>query len=62
LEIIELSTARFNAGLVSELDVARAKAQLAATSSQLPVFETAIRESITALSISPSTLVVKRSF
>ncbi|MGV8074463.1 MAG: efflux transporter outer membrane subunit [Syntrophobacteraceae bacterium] len=45
-QTVELTRARFEAGLGSELAVAQAKAQLAATESQVPVLETSIKLAI----------------
>ena len=45
-ESLELARARFQAGLTSELDVKIAEAQLATTTSAVPVFETAISQYI----------------
>lgn len=45
-QTVELTRAKFEAGLSSELDVAQASAQLAATESQVPSFETTVRQSI----------------
>lgn len=50
-EAFDLVDARFNAGLVSELDVARSKAQLEATRSQVPALEAIRRESLSQLSV-----------
>ena len=50
-ETLQISEARYNAGLVSELDVAQARAQLATTRSQVPVLETALRQSMYALAV-----------
>lgn len=60
-ESLDLSTSRFNAGLVSELDVAQARANLANTQSQVPTLETGTRQSMYAIALllgqEPSTLV-----
>ncbi len=53
--ILELTRSLRSAGLVTELDVTRAAAQVATTASTLPAFEAQIRQSIHAL----STLVAK---
>ncbi|MFN7020807.1 MAG: efflux transporter outer membrane subunit [Phycisphaerales bacterium] len=45
-ETLELVRSRFNAGLVSELDVAQATAQLATTSAVLPRLEIRLKESM----------------
>jgi len=50
-QTVELSDARFKAGVVSELDVAQARAQLATTQSQVPVLETSLKQAIHALSL-----------
>ena len=50
-ETLELTRVRFNAGLVGELDVARAQALVAATSSQVPALEQQVRASIHRLSV-----------
>jgi outer membrane protein, multidrug efflux system len=44
-ETLDLTRARFNAGLVGELDVARAQALVATTSSQVPALEALVRQS-----------------
>lgn len=58
-----LTQARFEAGLVSELDVARAKAQTATTSSQVPALEASIRQTIHRLGVllgkDPGTLLTR---
>jgi multidrug efflux system outer membrane protein len=43
---LELTRSRFQAGLTSDLDVARAEAQLATTRSQVPLFSSAVEQSI----------------
>ncbi|GMW00387.1 MAG: transporter [Candidatus Hydrogenedentota bacterium] len=48
---VQLTQARFDAGLTSELDVTQARAQLAATQSQLPVLHTQIESSIHRLGV-----------
>jgi outer membrane protein, multidrug efflux system len=50
-ETLDLTRIRFNAGLVSDLDVARAEAQVQTTASQIPTFETSIATSIHQLSV-----------
>jgi NodT family efflux transporter outer membrane factor (OMF) lipoprotein len=50
-QTLELTRSRFKAGLISELDVARAQAQVATTASQIPPLEAAIRQSIHRLSV-----------
>ncbi|MCI0415769.1 efflux transporter outer membrane subunit [bacterium] len=50
-ETLELTRVRFNAGLVSDLDVARAEAQVQTTASQIPVLEISARQSIHLLSV-----------
>jgi len=50
-ETLDLTRIRFNAGLVSDLDVARAEAQVENTASQIPIFETFIATSIHQLSV-----------
>ena len=50
-EAVEITQQRFNAGLVSELDVAQAKAVLAATKSQVPSLQTAEKQSMHTLSV-----------
>jgi outer membrane protein, multidrug efflux system len=42
-ETLELTRARFNAGLVGELDVARARTQVKTTESAIPTLETQVR-------------------
>lgn len=57
----EISRKRFEAGMVSALDVANATAQVATTASQIPVFETAAQQAMYNLSVllaqEPSALV-----
>jgi NodT family efflux transporter outer membrane factor (OMF) lipoprotein len=48
---VDLTQARFDAGLTSEFDVTRAKAQLAVTSSQVPALESSIAATIHRLSV-----------
>lgn len=50
-QTLELSQARFKAGLVSELDVAEARAQLATTHSQVPLLESSVHQTIHALGL-----------
>jgi NodT family efflux transporter outer membrane factor (OMF) lipoprotein len=50
-DTLELTLARFQAGFTNELDVAQAQAQLAATQSQVPLLQTAIRQAIYQLSV-----------
>jgi outer membrane protein, multidrug efflux system len=50
-ETMELTRVRFEAGLVSNLDVARAEAQVQTTASQIPQFEITERQSIHLLSV-----------
>lgn len=50
-ETLDLTRIRFDAGLVSDLDVARAEAQVQTTASQIPTFETSIQQSIHLLSV-----------
>lgn len=47
----DLTRRRFDAGVVSGLDVANAEAQMAATSSQIPVLEQSARQAIYSLSV-----------
>jgi NodT family efflux transporter outer membrane factor (OMF) lipoprotein len=48
---LDLTRSRFNAGLTSDLDVARAQAQVATTAAQIPTLEIQIKQTIHALSI-----------
>lgn len=48
---VELTRARFDAGLTSALDVAQAEAQLATTQSQVPTLETVARQAIHRLGV-----------
>jgi outer membrane protein, multidrug efflux system len=48
---LELTEGRYKAGLGNELEVAQARAQLAATESQVPVFQTAVKRSIHRLGV-----------
>lgn len=50
-ETVELTQARFQAGLTSALDVAQSEAQLATTQSQVPLLETALKQTIHGLSV-----------
>jgi NodT family efflux transporter outer membrane factor (OMF) lipoprotein len=50
-QALNLASAKFKAGLTSELDVKTAEAQLAATRSSVPAFETAIQMSIHRLGV-----------
>ncbi len=50
-QTLELVTARFQAGLSSELDVAQAKAQLANTEAQVPTLEIQLKQSIYQLGV-----------
>ncbi len=50
-QTVELTQGLFAAGLNSELEVAQARTQLAATEAQIPAFETSIRQSIHQLGI-----------
>jgi len=50
-ETVELTQARFQAGLTSALDVAQAEAQLATTQSQIPLLEIAIKQTIHGLGV-----------
>ena len=50
-ETLELTRVRFEAGLVSDLDVARAEAQVQTTASQIPSLEVSARQSIHFLSV-----------
>ncbi|WP_233140557.1 efflux transporter outer membrane subunit [Acetobacter sp. DsW_063] len=50
-KLLDLSSARFKAGLVSELDQQTAKSQLEATSSQIPQFDQRIAQQINAISL-----------
>jgi multidrug efflux system outer membrane protein len=43
-ETLELTQSRFNAGLSSDLDVARAEAQLETTAAQIPTLQTQLRQ------------------
>ncbi len=50
-ETVNLTRSRLQAGVASDLDVARAEAQLATTTSQLPTYEAGVRQSIHRLSV-----------
>lgn len=50
-ETVNITQARFEAGLTSELDVSRAKAQLAGTQAQVPALEAAIAATIHRLGV-----------
>ncbi|MCI0415797.1 efflux transporter outer membrane subunit [bacterium] len=50
-ETLELTRVRFEAGLVSNLDIARAEAQVQTTASQIPALEISARQSIHFLSV-----------
>jgi outer membrane protein, multidrug efflux system len=50
-DTVDLTQTRYKAGFISELDVAQAKAQLASTQSQVPAFESQIRQLIYQLSV-----------
>ena len=50
-ETLELTRVRFNAGLVSDLDVARAEALVQTTASQIPTLEISARQSIHLLGV-----------
>lgn len=50
-ETLDLTQARFQAGLTSELDVAQARALLATTQSQVPTLETAARQTMHRLGV-----------
>ncbi len=50
-DTVDLTTSRYEAGFTNELDVAQARAQLEITRSLVPVFESAIRQSIYQLSV-----------
>ena len=60
-DTLELTQSRWKAGFVSELDVAQAQAQLAATQSQIPSLNSFIRQTIFQLSVllgkEPATLI-----
>jgi len=48
---VELSEKRFQAGFVSSLDVANAKAQVATTTAEIPLLEASVRQTIYSLSV-----------
>lgn len=50
-ETLELTRVRFTAGLVSDLDVARAEAQVQTTASQIPALEISSQQSVHLLSV-----------
>jgi len=50
-ETLDLTRTRLDAGLASDLDVARAEAQVRTTASEIPVLESASRRSVHALSL-----------
>jgi NodT family efflux transporter outer membrane factor (OMF) lipoprotein len=50
-DTVELTQTKYKAGFTSELDVAQAQAQLANTESQVPLFETSIKQAIYQLSV-----------
>ena len=50
-ETLELTRARFNAGLTSELDVVQAASQLATTQSQMPALETSLKQGMHRLGV-----------
>jgi len=50
-ETLDLTRIRFDAGLVSDLDVARAEAQVQTTASQIPTLEASARKSIHLMSV-----------
>jgi NodT family efflux transporter outer membrane factor (OMF) lipoprotein len=50
-ETLELTRARFEAGLTSELDVVQAASQLATTQSQLPALETSLQQGMHRLGV-----------
>ncbi len=50
-QALEIAKARYEAGLSSELDVAQAQAQLAATEAQVPALETSLRQAIHQLGV-----------
>src|SRR5262249_43572935 len=61
----EITRQKFDAGLVSGLDVANANAQVATTEAQVPLLETSARQAIYALSVllarQPGNLVAELS-
>jgi multidrug efflux system outer membrane protein len=50
-DTLELTRARFNAGLTSELDVEQAASQLATTRSQIPPLETSLKQGVHRLGV-----------
>jgi NodT family efflux transporter outer membrane factor (OMF) lipoprotein len=50
-DILELTRSRYQGGLATDLDVARAEAQVKTTGSQIPVLETAYKDAIHRLSV-----------
>jgi NodT family efflux transporter outer membrane factor (OMF) lipoprotein len=50
-DTVLITRQRANAGLLSQLDIANAEANVATTEAQIPVFETSARQSIYALSV-----------
>lgn len=50
-EAVEITRARFTAGLTSELDVKQAEALLATTQSQVPTLETALKQAVHRLGV-----------
>ena len=64
-DTLDITRSRYEAGMVSDLDVARSRAQVETTRSQLPGFETEMRQSIHALSVllaqPPMTLMAELS-
>ena len=50
-ETLELTRARFNAGMVGELDVARARALVETTAAQVPLIQQNVKESIHRLAV-----------
>ena len=50
-ETVQLTRDRFNAGLVSGLDVAQAETNLASTESEIPVLETALNRSLNRVAV-----------
>src|SRR6266850_7616958 len=50
-ESVEITRARFNAGLTSELDVKQAEVLLATTRAQLPTLDTSLRQTVHPLSV-----------
>ncbi len=50
-DTLDLTRSRFNAGLTSDLDVARAQAQVATTAAQVPTLEIQIKQTMHAIAI-----------